>query len=72
MMMTIENISQSISTKECCRPPGLQSDGASNWATEAGGILVKIFYFPTSLIFEAPITTAAGNSKFFDDDDEWV
>ena len=42
--MTIENISWSISTKECCRPrrglnlrpPGLQSDGASNWATEAG------------------------------------
>ena len=42
--MTVENISQSISTKECCRPwrglnprpPGLQSDGASNWATEAG------------------------------------
>ena len=43
--MTIENISWSISTKECCRPrwglnprpPGLQSDGASNWATEDGG-----------------------------------
>ena len=43
--MTVENISRSISTKECCRPwwglnswpPGLQSDGASNWATEAGG-----------------------------------
>ena len=42
--MTVENISRSISTKECCwpqqglnlRPPGLQSDGASNWATEAG------------------------------------
>ena len=42
--MTIENISWSISTKECCRPqrglnpqpPGLQSDGASNWVTEAG------------------------------------
>ena len=42
--MTEENISWSISTKECCRPrrglnprpPGLQSDGASNWATEAG------------------------------------
>ena len=41
--MTVENISWSISTKECCRPrwglnprpPGLQSDGASNWATEA-------------------------------------
>ena len=41
--MTVENISQSISTKESCRPwrglnqrpPGLQSDGASNWATEA-------------------------------------
>ena len=42
--MTVENISWLISTKECCRPrrwlnprpPGLQSDGASNWATEAG------------------------------------
>ena len=42
--MTVENISWSISTKECCQPrrglnpppPGLQSDGASNWATEAG------------------------------------
>ena len=41
--MTVENISWSISTKECCRPrrglnprpPGLQSDGASKWATEA-------------------------------------
>ena len=39
-----------ISTKECCRPrqglnprpPGLQSDGASNWATEAGQSDVKI------------------------------
>ena len=38
--MTIENNSWSISTKECCRPwrglnprpPGLQSDGAANWA----------------------------------------
>ena len=47
--MTIENISCSISTKECCRPrrglnpqpPGLQSDGASNWATEA--ILYAIY-----------------------------
>ena len=43
--MTVENISWSISMNECCRPrrglnprpPGLQSDGASNWATEAGG-----------------------------------
>ena len=42
--MTVENISWSISTKECCRPrrglnprpSGLQSDGASKWATEAG------------------------------------
>ena len=42
--MTAENISWSISTTECCRPrrglnprpPGLQSDSASNWATEAG------------------------------------
>ena len=43
--MTVENISWSTSTKECCRPrrglnpwpPGLQSDGSSNWATEVGG-----------------------------------
>ena len=42
--MTVENISWSISMQECCRPrrglnprpPGLQSDGASNWAIEAG------------------------------------
>ena len=42
--MTVENISWSISTKEYCRPrrglnprpPGLQLDGASNWATKAG------------------------------------
>ena len=42
--MTIENISRSVSMKECCWPrqglnlryPGLQSDGASKWATEAG------------------------------------
>ena len=42
--MTVENISWSISMKECCQPrqglnpraPGLQSDGASNWSTEAG------------------------------------
>ena len=45
--MTVENISRPISMKECCRPrlglnlwpPGLQSDGASNWATEAGSVL---------------------------------
>ena len=42
--LTVENISWSLSTKECCRPrrglnprpPDLQSDGAANWATEAG------------------------------------
>ena len=41
--MTVENISRSISTNEFCqprrglnpRPPGLQLDGASNWATES-------------------------------------
>ena len=45
--MTVENISWSISTKECCRPrrglnprpPGFQSDGASNWATKAGSLI---------------------------------
>ena len=54
--MTVENISWSISTKECCRPrrglnprpPGLQSDGASNWATEAG-LSVLRFYGPVNL-----------------------
>ena len=47
--MTVENISWSISTKECCqprrglnpRPPGPQSDGASKWATEASIKLIK-------------------------------
>ena len=51
--ITVENISWSISTKECCRPrrglnprpPDLQSDGASNWATEAGiQIMIKLYY----------------------------
>ena len=40
----------SISTKECCRsrrglnprPPGLQSDGASNWATETGLLITVL------------------------------
>ena len=49
--MTVENISWSISTKECCRPrrglnprlPCLQSDGASNWATEAGNSSMMFF-----------------------------
>ena len=53
--MTLENISWSISTKECCRPrrglnprpPGLQSDGAPNWATEAG--LTVLLLSPLSL-----------------------
>ena len=44
--ITVENILSSISTKECCRsrrelnPQSLclQSDGASNWATETGMI----------------------------------
>ena len=50
--MTVENISWSISMKECWlprrglnpRPPGLQSDGASNWATEAGAVCVCYFF----------------------------
>ena len=53
--MTVDNISWSISTKECCRPrrglnprpPGLQSDGASNWATEAGGSIWNNHYIVT-------------------------
>ena len=46
--MTVEYTSWSNSTKECYRPrrglnprpPGLQSDGASNWATKAGSKLI--------------------------------
>ena len=64
--MTIENISRSISTKECCRPRrglnprplGLQLNGASNWATEAGHTismhepsLVKIHWYLLKLSF---------------------
>ena len=55
--MTVENISWSISTKECCRPrrglnprpPGLQSDGASNWATEAGNVKFGHLYIMTAV-----------------------
>ena len=57
--MTVENISWSISTKECCRPrrglnprpPGLQSDGASNWATEASFKLSPIFWMKYKIVF---------------------
>ena len=60
--MTIENIWRSISTKECCRPrhglnprpPGLQSDGASNWATEAGSPTVCSIW-STSILFASHI-----------------
>ena len=53
--LTVENSSWSISTKECCRPrrglnprpPGLQSDGASKWATEAG----SVYCFPHSQLW---------------------
>ena len=56
--MTVENISWSISTKECCRPrrglnprpPGLQSDGASNWATEAGKEIMYYLHKTTSAV----------------------
>ena len=60
--MTVENISWSISTKECCRPrrglnprpPGLQSDGASNWATEAGS-LIWVFWLCWGLTTRQPL-----------------
>ena len=56
--MTVENISWSISTKECCRPwqglnprpPGLQSHGASKWATEAQKV-VKVKHYPERCFF---------------------
>ena len=51
--MTVENISWSISMKECCRPRrglnsrplGLQSDGATNWTTEAGIIHFEVHWY---------------------------
>ena len=51
--MTVENISWSISTKECCRPrrglnprpPGLQSDGASKWAIKGCKLRVLILVY---------------------------
>ena len=56
--MTVENISWSISTKKCCRPwrglnpqpPGLQSDGVSNWATEAGILTYCLLYCAYTLL----------------------
>ena len=70
--MTVENISWSISTKECCRPrwglnprpPGLQSDGASDWATEAGCLTVIrfliILLFTSFIIQELICSTVNG------------
>ena len=61
--MTVENISWSISAKECCRPqrglnpqpPGLQLDGASNWPTEAGPICcTHAFISNWQLLFLSP------------------
>ena len=59
--MAVENISWSISTKECCRlrrglnprPPCLQSDGASNWATEAGCRLNRLSH---TIYWKSPIS----------------
>ena len=65
--MTVENISWSISTKECCRPrrglnpgpPGLKSDGTSGWATEAGKSLhMQQFSLPM------PLSTSFGGIWF--------
>ena len=55
--MTVENISWSLFRKECCRPrrglnprpPGLQSDGASNWATEAGTCWYEPLFYAYAL-----------------------
>ena len=64
--MTLENISRSISTKECCRPwqglnprhPGHQSDGASSWATEAGRMNACV---PTGHFMEKPALDGWGS-----------
>ena len=66
--MTVENISWSISTKECClprrglnpQPPGLQLDGASKWATEAG--LVRSTFLPSIIrIFQSVFYLQSGH-----------
>ena len=66
--MTVENVSWSISTKECCRPrwglnpppPGLQSDGTSNWATEAGSqslckVLIRLSWCAAGRVYAVRI-----------------
>ena len=61
--MTVENISWSISTKECCRPrqglnprpPGLQSDSTFNWAAEALMYHAKEIPQYTASIFCTPL-----------------
>ena len=70
--MTVENISWSISTKECCRPrrglnqrpPSLQSDGASNWATKAGkDEAVKLIISSTIVSLLFPESTEQNRSR---------
>ena len=80
--MTVENISWSISTKECCwprrglnpRPPSLQSDSASNWATEAcyeGRRKSSYFSYFSNKTYvvgfhlKLPLTCFQGNKKNF-------
>ena len=74
--MTVENISWSISTKEFWRlrrelnprPPGFQSDGASNWATEAGLNKTKppIFVLLCVLCFQRqPVNEYEARAKKF-------
>ena len=73
--LTTENISWSISTKECCRPrrglnprpPGLQSDDASNWVIEAGNHwLIDISETKLWKFWPIPYTTFdVGKTAFF-------
>ena len=69
--MTVENISWSISTKECCRPrrglnprpPGLQSDGASNWATETNSYIDVLLYITAMLGRHLWLSHHKGNNR---------
>ena len=65
--MTIENISWSVSTKECCQSrrglnprPGLQSDSASNWAWSGGAKLLCILHLPRDLASVNPCPAEPG------------
>ena len=79
--MTVENTSWSSSTKECCRPrrglnpwpPGLQSDSASNWHTEAGYIPSNVsIQWNDSVLFHGILRTLWLAKHYIDFNQSWM